>query len=247
MEHNASLLDIEYFLERYAKNKKVRLLDVGCVDGKKVLGILDRGGFDDVMYVGLDSVYWDAENSRPSSANGRTFVYGDACNLPFEDSDFDLVIMSHVFEHIEDSERLCSEIKRVTKKNGHVLVIVPLEKGGMVGFINRNRNLWKHLRYLLSWLRILPYNPVSPHVHFKSYKEYSDYFKKKFEVVESYTRGSFGMLALSFFHETLMGFARQKINVMEIVERNFPRFFQNTYRKNTWFKMDATFILKPKD
>ncbi len=246
MEHAASIIDIGYFLEKYGKNKKLKLLDIGCADAQKALNFIDGKEFEKITYIGLDSVYWDEnKNLKPPSSNKRTFIYGDARNLPFKNSEFDLVILSHVFEHIKDSEKLCFEINRVIKKDGKILIIVPLEKGGITGFINKNRNLWRHLRVFLAWLKILPYYIISPHVQFKSYGEYLEYFEKKFKVVGNYTRGSFGMLVMSALHESLMGFGRQKINLMELIKNYFPSFFYNAYRKNKYFKINAIFILTP--
>ena len=247
MEHSASIDDIGYFLEKYGRNKKVKLLDIGCSNGGKVLHFLDKEIFSEIVYTGLDSVYWDNDkNLQPVSFGERQFIYGDACNLPFFDKKFDLIILSHVFEHIQDSEKLCFEINRVIKKEGKILVIVPLEKGGVVGFINRNRNLWKRLRIILDYLRVFHYHAISPHIHFKSYEEYKKFFEKKFNIVESYARGSFWMLFISALHENLMGFGRQKINLMEIVKNNFPGFFRRAYRKNINFKIGAVFILEQK-
>ncbi|MEK7635657.1 MAG: class I SAM-dependent methyltransferase [Patescibacteria group bacterium] len=247
MEHNASILDIGYFLGEYGKNKSLKLLDIGCLDGKKVLKFLAKEEFKEIAYVGLDSVYWDENVSKkPVSSEWKIFTYGDACNLPFPDKKFDLIVLSHVFEHIQDSERLCFEINRVIKRKGKILVIVPLEKGGIIGFINRNRNLWKYIRIILNNLRIFPYHVISPHVNFKSHEEYKKFFAKKFNVIESYTRGSFWMLFILVLHENLMGFGRQKINLLELIKNCFPRFFRNTYKKNIYFKINAVFVLEPK-
>jgi len=195
----------------------------------------------------LGSVFLDENISKKTvSSKRKNFIYGDACNLPFSDGEFDLVVLSHVFEHIQDSEKLCSEINRVIRNKGKILVIVPLEKRGIVGFINRNRNLWRYIRIIFNNLRIFPYRIISPHVHFKSYEEYKKFFEGKFSVVESYTRGSFWMLLIAVLHENLMGFGRQKINLSELIKNNFPRFFHNTYRKSRRFKLNAVFVLTSK-
>jgi len=248
MEYDASVLNIGLFLEKYGKNKKLKLLDIGCSDGEKVLKFLGKKEFSRIDYVGLDSVYWDENISKmPQSSGGRVFVHGDACNMPFEKDEFDLIILSHVFEHIQDSEKLCSEINRVAKKEGKILVIVPLEKGGIFGFINRHRNLWRRLRIILNYLKIYPYRVISPHVHLKSYEEYKVFFEEKFNVAESCARGSFRMFFITTVHENLMGFGRRKINLSELIKNKFPNFFHNSYPENKYFKMSAAFILSPKN
>lgn len=49
----------------------------------------------------------------------------DLCELPFEDDVFDLVIASHVLEHVENVERAVSELHRVTALEGHCILQTP--------------------------------------------------------------------------------------------------------------------------
>lgn len=44
----------------------------------------------------------------------KTFLVADACALPFKARAFDFVISSHVAEHIEDVDRFCAELNRVS-------------------------------------------------------------------------------------------------------------------------------------
>src|SRR5580704_15704537 len=48
----------------------------------------------------------------------------DGYKLPFEDNSFDLVILSHVLEHVEHERMLLREIKRVAN---HCIIEVPLD------------------------------------------------------------------------------------------------------------------------
>lgn len=44
-----------------------------------------------------------------------------------EDSTYDLIICSHVLEHVADDRLALKELYRITKKNGQVLILVPLD------------------------------------------------------------------------------------------------------------------------
>ena len=50
------------------------------------------------------------------------FVYGDAHNLPFEDNTFDAVTISYGLRNIDDTELALSEMLRVTKPGGRIVV-----------------------------------------------------------------------------------------------------------------------------
>ncbi len=63
---------------------------------------------------------------------GRNVGFGrvDALKMPFADSSFDYVVLSHVLEHFAEPEPLLKEIKRVLKKDGKgkLITVVPIEK-----------------------------------------------------------------------------------------------------------------------
>lgn len=56
-------------------------------------------------------------------------ILGDVSNLPFQRQSFDLVVSIHVLEHVADDFRALSEIFRVTKQAGQVLIQVPYDDG----------------------------------------------------------------------------------------------------------------------
>ena len=49
----------------------------------------------------------------------------DIHNMPFNDNDFDIVICNHVLEHVEDDIIALKEIRRILKKNGYGIVMIP--------------------------------------------------------------------------------------------------------------------------
>jgi SAM-dependent methyltransferase len=53
-------------------------------------------------------------------------VHAELSSLPFEDECFDIVICSHVLEHIENDRESMVEMRRVTAATGQALVMVPV-------------------------------------------------------------------------------------------------------------------------
>ncbi len=51
----------------------------------------------------------------------------DIQNIPFENNTFDVVICNHVLEHVENDMKALSEIKRILKKTGFAILMVPID------------------------------------------------------------------------------------------------------------------------
>jgi SAM-dependent methyltransferase len=54
-------------------------------------------------------------------------VYFDLEHLPFPDSDFDVILCSHVLEHVADDQSCMRELRRVLRPGGFMLLSVPLD------------------------------------------------------------------------------------------------------------------------
>lgn len=100
-----------------------RILEVGAGDGAILqrLGELEFG----IALYGIEIVPNAVEQIKalriPTLAEARQF---DGYTIPYPDNHFDLVILSHVVEHLEYPRRLLYEARRVAK---HIYVEVPLE------------------------------------------------------------------------------------------------------------------------
>ncbi len=96
----------------------VSVLEVGCGDGS-VLGALAREGWN---VQGID-----VSSSGVLAAQGRGLVAQvfDGERLPFDDQSIDLLVMTHVVEHLENPRAMLRESSRVAK---FVFVEVPLER-----------------------------------------------------------------------------------------------------------------------
>lgn len=90
-----------------------RVLDVGC--GQKPYA----GLFKFSQYIGLelDSL----ENRQTKKAD---FFY-DGLSFPFQDCEFDSIVVNEVFEHVFNPTDFLREINRVLKPDGMLLMTVP--------------------------------------------------------------------------------------------------------------------------
>lgn len=99
--------------------KKLKILDLGCGDGK-ICQLFKSIGFD--VY-GVDV---SKENIKKVNKLG---VFGLAANiekgLPYGDNFFDYVFAGEVIEHLIDSRTFFYEVNRVLKKNGFLLITTP--------------------------------------------------------------------------------------------------------------------------
>jgi SAM-dependent methyltransferase len=84
------------------------------------------------------------------------FTEGNLMHLPFKTGEFDLVICSHVPEHVPDDRKAMSEILRVLKPLGQAMLMVPMATDGgeidedpaIVDAAERDRRFgqWDHVR-----------------------------------------------------------------------------------------------------
>ncbi|MBU1206349.1 MAG: methyltransferase domain-containing protein [Proteobacteria bacterium] len=95
------------------------ILDAGCGTGVFTLDMLSRGA----KVIGLD-ISMPMLNRAGPKARGYWFrtVLGDIANLPFPEGSFDRVASVTTLEFIEDGRRAFSELFRVTKRGGTIVV-----------------------------------------------------------------------------------------------------------------------------
>lgn len=112
--HWLSVYPIEKALKEYAKKLEGELLDIGC--GTKPY----QKFFPHIKkYVGLDQA------DTPTKSKDIDVV-GDALNLPFQNESFDSVLSTQTLEHVKDPQKMISEIGRILKEGGQVLLTAPL-------------------------------------------------------------------------------------------------------------------------
>src|SRR5690242_6873617 len=114
------------------------VLDIGCTD-KALANHLPRG----CRYVGLD-YYATVKNFYDT----RPDVYGDACKLPFADASLDAVLFFEVLEHVRDAQAAVSEVSRVLKPGGILLMSMPF----MYPIHNAPFDFQRFTRHGLEWV-----------------------------------------------------------------------------------------------
>jgi SAM-dependent methyltransferase len=106
-------------LRDHASYASGRLLDVGCGDKpyeKFFSPFVDS-------YVGAE--YEDTYETSANAKKGRADVVYSGDRLPFEDASFDTVLSSQVAEHVPQPGAFLSELVRVLRPSGRLILTVP--------------------------------------------------------------------------------------------------------------------------
>jgi SAM-dependent methyltransferase len=100
------------------KDRRPRILDVGCGTGANLL-MLSKYGDAEGVDISEDALAFCRERGL------KKVKHGAAEELPFEDGSFDLVTALDVVEHIDDDVASLQEMRRVLRPDGRVLLFVP--------------------------------------------------------------------------------------------------------------------------
>lgn len=96
--------------------------------GERILDLAAGTGTSSVPFAQAGAKVTACDMSHGMLAEGRKrhpeleFVYGDGTDLPFEDDTFDAVTISYGLRNISDTEKALSEMRRVTKPGGRIVV-----------------------------------------------------------------------------------------------------------------------------
>jgi ubiquinone/menaquinone biosynthesis C-methylase UbiE len=98
----------------------MRILDCGCGFGGTIASL--NKVFSNLQLVGLNIDPRQLEIARqkvqPQNHNQIQFIEGDACQLPFENSQFDIVLAVECIFHFPSRKRFFQEVWRVLKTDG---------------------------------------------------------------------------------------------------------------------------------
>ncbi len=94
-----------------------RALEVGC-GSARLSAILAHVGYEMWCLDASRSALEVASSRFASNGLTATFVCGDACDLPFGDGAFDVVLSSGLLEHFRDPTPIVKEMARVLRPSG---------------------------------------------------------------------------------------------------------------------------------
>ena len=107
-------------IAEFLPDKSVRILDIGCANGG-LLGYLKKLGYNNLC--GLDPSPICAETTK-QKYDIETYT-GSMFELPDSFGVFDVIILSHVLEHIQDVSSALTNLKDILDKNGILYAEVP--------------------------------------------------------------------------------------------------------------------------
>ena len=93
--------------------------------GMRVLHFAPETIFYNLFSSFKDIDYWTVD-LNPEIYAGRVRKAVDITNITFDDNSFDLIMCTHVLEHIPDDRKAMSELYRVLKVGGLALINVPV-------------------------------------------------------------------------------------------------------------------------
>lgn len=106
-----------------------KILDVGCGVGNYIIALskINRVCF------GIDPLYEVSllkaqQKNKDESVNNISLIRAVSENLPFGDEKFNMILHLSTLQHVSDQDKTLSEIERVLKKEGFLLVSVPTNR-----------------------------------------------------------------------------------------------------------------------
>lgn len=124
------MLTVDY--DRLGVVPGTRFIDIGAGPGRHSFEALRRGADVIAFDLNADDLAKAEEGFEmlrsagevPDGGVARTTV-GTACDMPYPDNHFDVVVASEILEHVPDDAAAIAEIARIVRPGGMVAVTVP--------------------------------------------------------------------------------------------------------------------------
>lgn len=166
---NVNIFNLNYL--NWRNLKKSALASVPYING--VCADIGSGNSPYKQYfIANAKEYINIDNTKVNSAAfhvSESFLEGDLRNLPLENASCDTVILTQVLEHVDDTQKSISEVNRVLKSGGTLIVSAP--------FIYQEH--------------------ISPFDYYRFSENGLRYILKDYDIVEFHRHGYFGSAIMS--------------------------------------------------
>ncbi len=131
--------ELETILKKIPVKKNIKILEIGGGDGF-MANKIHQCGYE---IISIDEI--------PKQPQYFPVIVGNATKLNYESEKFDIIFSSHVIAHIDKIELFFTECKRVLKKDGLMIHIVPSTSWSLV------TNFWHYIllpKLFIKWKKI---------------------------------------------------------------------------------------------
>lgn len=112
--------NLKWVLEEIGNDVPDSILDIGCGTGSLLKELSHMYPMAELN--GLDISSEMLKRARLAAPSAK-FVKSDVHELPYEDNSMDLVLCTASFHHYQNNEKVMSEIYRILKPNGRVIIL----------------------------------------------------------------------------------------------------------------------------
>ncbi len=137
---------------------KKNILDAGCGTNKIIQDLKTAVGLD----INKERLKW-----LEQFKDKKLLVQGSVTNLPFKNNSFDTVICSEVIEHVNERKKVFSELSRVLKKKGVLIIGTP----------DYDRFAWNVIEFI--YAKLAPGAYAEEHINHYTYKTLKEILEKK--------------------------------------------------------------------
>ncbi|MBO8183722.1 MAG: methyltransferase domain-containing protein [Archaeoglobus sp.] len=120
---------LDKVIEMASLNEGDLVLEVGCGTGFTTSGIAKRVKQENIVALDLTPEQMEKAIAKLPEVN---FIRGDAENLPFKADSFDVSISAGSIEYWPSPQKGISEMARVTKPGGRVVVLAPRKPDNLI-------------------------------------------------------------------------------------------------------------------
>lgn len=112
---------------KYSDKVNGKVLDIGSADGVFSKVILDATDAKELIGIEALKKSVDWANKHWNKEKRMKFSVGNAHELKYKNDSFEAVYILEVLEHVSDPLSVLKEIKRVLKRRGYAILLVPTD------------------------------------------------------------------------------------------------------------------------